>query len=87
MREQNGLSPARDHFSKTGPGQTQANLKANTVFCRFAARNRYHGCHKMDCSELGIARGLSWQGPYVLDAQPVCTGALCKNGTIPDWRV
>jgi hypothetical protein len=53
----------------------------------FAARNRYDGCHKMDCSELGIARAKSWKGPYVLDPLPVCSGPLCKNGTIPDWRV
>lgn len=53
----------------------------------FAARNRYNGCHKMDCSELGIARASTWEGPYVLDALPVCSGPLCRNGTIPDWRV
>ena len=53
----------------------------------FAARNRYNGCHKMDCSELGIARAPTWAGPYVLDALPVCDGPLCRNGTIPDWRV
>ena len=53
----------------------------------FSARNRYHGCHKVDCSELGIARAASWVGPYVLDPLPVCEGNLCKNGTIPDWRV
>lgn len=53
----------------------------------FAARNRYHGCHKMDCSELAIARAPTWQGPYVLDALPVCEGPLCHNGSIPDWRV
>ena len=53
----------------------------------FAARNRYNGCHKMDCSELGIARAASWAGPYVMDPVPVCEGPLCRNGTIPDWRV
>lgn len=45
----------------------------------FAARNRYNGCHKMDCSQLGIARAKTWEGPYVLDELPV--GASARTGS------
>ena len=51
----------------------------------FAARGRYDDCPMNNCSQLGMARASTWQGPYVLDAVPVCEGALCRNGSTPDW--
>lgn len=52
----------------------------------FAARNRYLGCPKHDCSQLGLARGSDWHQQYTLDSIRVCECALCANGSTPDLR-
>lgn len=54
----------------------------NRWMVMFAARNRYGAWS----SQLGIARAAAWDAQYVLDADPVCSGPLCRNGSTPDWR-